>query len=191
MPLPFIGGFALMFAPIGRFLKAIPGRVWIGIAILLAIGAMIWWHNSQVSGARKEGYAAGVKYEGARIAKKAAEIKAKADGVTSKITAHLRTKHDEKVVVINRSADTLRLSGPGKAACRGNPDVPASPGRSVAGRGSGNAAPVGLPVEDRIAVPFGWVVDQAERCDMNRAEVLSWREWHRQQTEAWKDLELP
>lgn len=186
--LPFVAPLLLKLSPVGRILKSIPTRVWIGIAILLAIGAMIWWHKDKVSDARKEGYAAGVKYEGDRLAKKAAEIKARADKLTGAITAKLKEQNDAQNRAIIGRADDLRLSGPGKAACRGNPGIPASPGRPVASGGQGDVARPEMPSTDLAAVPWGWLVGSAERCDLNRAEVLSWREWHRQQSEAWAKL---
>lgn len=189
MPLPLLlAPLALKFAPIGRFLKSIPTRVWIGLAILLAIGSLIWWHKDQVSDARKEGFTAGVKYEGDRITKRAEEIRAKADALTGKITNKLKEQNDAQNRAIARSADDLRLSGPGKAACRGNPGIPTSPSRPVSTSGQGDAARPEMPSGDSAAVPWGWLVGSAEQCDLNRAEVLSWREWHRQQSEAWKKL---
>lgn len=173
---------------IPAILKRIPRGAWIALAVIAILALGTCAHKRSVKKFGDERYAAGVKAEGERIAKKAAEIKAKADAASSKITEHLRKKHDEKVVVITRSADTLRLSGAGKAACPRGPVVSGSPGRSEpASRGSDAAGPE-VPSGDSAAVPWGWLVDRAEKCDLNRVEVLTWRDWYAKQSEAWAKI---
>jgi hypothetical protein len=190
--IPFVAPLLLKLSPVGKVIRSIPRPVWIALAVLLALGALIWWHKDKVSDARKEGYAAGVKYEGDRIAKRAAEIKAKADALTGKITEQLRTQSDEKVRVIYRDAGAVLMRGPAKAACSGNPGISSGPSGSNPPTGGGSAAVDQVPTGERvelIGLPFAGTVALAQQCDMNRAEAQSWREWHRQQSEAWKKLE--
>lgn len=177
------------FLAVKTFLGRIPRTAWIALAVIAILALGTCAHKRAVKKFGNERYAAGVAYEQARLEKKAKELKAKADAMTGKITTQLRTKHDEKVVVITRAADDLRVRGPGKASCPGNPGIPASSGRSDAASGRTDAPATGLPEQDRIALPFGYAVNQAEVCDLNRTEVLTWREWHKQQSEAWKQFE--
>ena len=188
MPFPLLAGLALKAAPLKAAIGRIPRGVWIAVAVvaILLVGSCV--HKRKVKAFGDERYAAGVAYEQARLEAKAKAIKAKADAASAKITEKLRTKHDETVTVIYRDADALRLRGPGKAACPGYPGVSSGPSGSNAASGRPDVAGDRLPVEDRIALPFAWTVDNAERCDLNRAEVLTWREWHRQQSEAWAKI---
>lgn len=168
---------------------SIPRQVWIGLAVLAVIAGGIWWHKHTVSNARKEGYAAGVKYEGERIAAKAKKIKDNADRISAGISDALRNRNNEENRAIARGADDLRLLGPGKAACPRNPGISSAARGSVPPGQGANAPASEVPVSDGFAaVPWGWLVDNAEQCDLNRSEVLSWREWHRQQSEAWKKI---
>ena len=186
--IPFLAPLALKLSPVGAFLKRIPRGVWIALVVVAILALGTCAHKRSVKKFGEERYAAGVKAEGERIAKQAAEMKAKADAASSKITTDLKAKHDEKVIVITRDADTLRLRGAGKASCPGNPGVPSGSGGSGQASGRTDAPPTGLPIEDRIALPFAYAVNQAEVCDLNRQEVLTWREWHKQQSEAWAKI---
>jgi hypothetical protein len=170
------------------FIKAVPRWAWIALAVvsILLLGSCA--HKRKVKAFGEERYAAGVAYEQARLEKKAKELKAKVDALSGKITTQLRTKHDEKVIVINRAADDLRLRGAGKASCSSPAGIPSGPSGSVAPSGQGSVAGPQVPTGDFAAVPWGWLVDRAEVCDLNRQEVLTWREWHRQQSEAWAKL---
>lgn len=191
MPLPLFGSVALAFAPVKSFIKAIPRPVWIALAVAAAVGLAWWLHRDAVSDARKEGYAAGVKHEGGRIAAKAKRIKDGADRITAGISQALRTKSDEKVRVIYRDADAVFVRGPGKAACGGNPSVPGGSSRPVPPGGQGGAPMAEMPAGegvDLIGLPFPGTVALAQQCDLNRAEVLSWREWWKQQSAAWAKL---
>lgn len=186
--IPFLAPLALKLSPVGAMLKRIPRWAWIALAVvaILLLGSCV--HKRKVKAFGEERYAAGVAYEQARLEKKAKELKAKVDALSGKITNQLKAKHDEKVIVINRAADDLRVRGPGKAACPGYTGVSSGPGGSVSAGGRPNASATGLPDQDRIVLPFTWTVDNAERCDLNRAEVLTWREWHKQQSEAWAKI---
>ncbi len=184
MPLPLIlAGAALKLSPVGRFLKAIPREVWIGLAVLALIAGGVIYHKRAVSNARTEGHAAGVKAEGDRIAAKAAVIKAKAD----KLAAELRSKNDATIRAIAGDADDLRVRGPGKAGC-GSPAA-ASSGRLVPPARPGDAPLAPLPYpewNELIGLPFAPTVAFAEQHDLCRAEALNWRQWYKGLVEASK-----
>lgn len=188
MPFPLLAGLALKAAPIKAALGRIPRWAWIAIAVvaILFVGSCV--HSRKVKAFGEERYAAGVAYEQARLEAKAKAIKAKADAASKKITEQLKARHDETVTVIYRDADALRVRGPGKAACPGYPGVSGGSGRSEPISGGADASGLGLPEQGWAAVPWGWLVGEAENCDLNRAEVLTWREWYRLQSEAWAKI---
>ena len=105
-----------------------------------------------------------------------------AQAVIAKLTQDIRNRADEENRSIAGYADALRVSGPGKAACRPGP---AAASEHEPGSGNGNAPGPQVPSDDRAAVPWGWLTDRAEEHDLNRAEVLAWREWYRKLVESW------
>ena len=192
MPLPAFAAAALLkLSPIGRLLKKVPTWAWIVLAVALVLFLGWRWHNGAVRDARSEGYTAGVADE-----RKAADAKAKIwvqriDALTGRITTKLREKTDADARAIATRADALRLSGPGRAVCPGRAEVSRPAGGPLTAGGQGSAAGPQVPTEQWAAVPWGWLTDTGERCDLNRNEVLAWREWHRQQSEAWAKAVKP
>lgn len=186
--IPFLAPLALKLSPVGALLKRIPRAAWIALAVIaiLLVGSCV--HKRKVKAFGEERYAAGVNAEGERIAAKAEALKRKADALSRKISNALKEKNDEENRAIASNADALRLSGAGKAACPRSAGVPSAPGRSEPANGRSDVAGPEMPSGDFAAVPWGWLVDSAERCDLNRAEVLTWREWHKQQSEAWAKI---
>lgn len=184
----FLAPLILKLSPVGRILKAVPRPVWISLLVIgiLLLGTCA--HKRSVKKFGEERYAAGVKAEGERIAAKAFLIKSKADAAANKISKALKDQNNEENRAIARSADDRRLRGPGKAVCPGTASMAGGASRPVPASGGPDAAGPEVPSGDVAAVPWGWLVDSAERCDLNRAEVLSWREWHRQQGEAWAKI---
>lgn len=154
------------------FLSRIPKAVWLALGVLACL-FLIWrWHNGEIKEAEKRG--ADRAY--AAVEKKALELKAQADAAADKI----RSKTDEQARTIAADADVIRMSGPGKArAC----PVPQSPGRREEAGGRTDAAGPEVPTDDRAAVPWQWLAQRAEQCDLNRNEVLAWREWHQRMQE--------
>lgn len=182
--IPFLAAAAAKLSPVGAFLKKIPRGVWIALAAAAAFGAIVWWHNHTVSNARKEGYAAGVKAEGDRIAAKALKLAKDAEAISSKA----RSLNSETNRRIAGDADAIRVSGPGKASCL-NPATVGT-GRRVTPAGKPDVARSEVPTGDGeallAAVPWPWLVDRAEQCDLNRAEAETWRKWHKDLTDAWQ-----
>lgn len=171
-------GLALKLLPVRNFLKAIPRPVWIALAVLtlLALGSCV--HKRSVEKFGNERFAAGVKAEKARAEKARKEAEAKGNAISKKV----RDKTDEKARDISKRADAERVSGPGLARCATPPAAPSGPKPAS---GNGDDPGPGVSEADSAAVPWPWLVDRAEQADLNRNEVLAWREWHRRLTEEW------
>ncbi len=180
-------GVRAMLASAGGFLKAIPRQVWIGIVIIAALVAGVLYHHhiahKALKAADAAGYARARAEDNAALAKahdQALADKKRADLASAKITDLERQSNDATATDIRSRADALRLWRPAPAIHRGqgdNPGVPASPGGSEPTSGAGSPA--------AVTVDWSWLVDTAESCDLNRAEVLTWRSWYSRQTKAW------
>ncbi len=163
------------------FLKRIPWQWWLAIAIAIALVIGVAKHGSAIEDLKTTSFNAGYA-KAVADGKATAERRAAADAA---IANQLRSKVNEQNHIIARAADDLRVRGPGKARCANPATVPAAAGGRVAPGGATDGAAARVPDEDWIALPYGWTVDQAELADLNRAEVLIWREWHRKLTEEW------
>jgi hypothetical protein len=179
---------ALMQSPLGGFLKAVPRWVWIVVAVVAIALVAVRWHAGKVADLKTAAHEAGRVEALAAVAARVKRIEAAALELDRAISHKMRSKNREENRRIAVAADDLRLRGPGLARCERPPAVPErADGRVEAGRtGSTAAGPV--PDDDWLAVPFKWGVDQLETCDLNRAEVIAWREWHRRWTEEWPKL---
>jgi len=193
--IPMIAGWlaksVLMLSPVGGFIRGagalarkVPWQVWAAIAAVALIVAGTVYHGHKAHQAIDAAEKRGADREATRIAAQAIEIKRKADALNAAIAATIRSRTDEENRRIARDADDLRLSGPSKAraSC---PVAATGAGGHVTASGSGDAAGSGMLAEDRAAVPWPWLVQRAEQADLNRGEVLAWREWYRKMEEAW------
>lgn len=175
--IPFLAAAALKMSPVGAFLKRIPRGVWIALAVAAVIALGAFMHGRAVKHAYAAAYTQGKADEGARIEAKA---KAIADRATA-ISETLRSMNNVENRRIAGVADALRVRGPGKASCL-NSAAAGTSGRKPAS-GIANAPGPQVPSGERepllAAVPWPWLVNRAETCDLNRVEVLTWREWHR------------
>lgn len=110
------------------------------------------------------------------------KIKRERDEANAKVSEEIRKRTDEENRRIAAGADDLRVSGPGRSrvACS-----PATPGGHVAPNGAGDVAGPQVPTDERAAVPWQWLVTRAEQADLNRAEVLAWRDWYARLAEQW------
>jgi hypothetical protein len=149
----------------------------------LALAALALVQHFIIADARhdRDSYKAQRDYYRAEI-DKADKAARDAQAVIAKLTQDIRNRTDEENRRIAGDADALRVSGPGKAACR---PAPAASGEHEPGRGNGNAPGPQVPPDDSAAVSWGWLTDRAEEHDLNRAEVLAWREWYRKLVESW------
>lgn len=168
---------------IGRLL---PAWAWKALAVAAIIAAALLWHQHAAHKAINAAYHQGKADEAAAIQKRATELKAKIDTLTQRIAAQERVKNDEENRRIARDADSLRVQGPGHAAC---PRLPAAASRHAPSRADADAPGPALPPTDSAAVQWGWLVTRAEEHDALRAEVLSWREWYRNLAAAWPKAE--
>lgn len=160
------------------FLGRIPRAVWIALAVLTLLGLGSCVHNRKVEAYGREMFKAGVKAEVDRAEKARKEAEAKGNAISKKI----RSETDANARTINSRADNERLLGPGLARCAVPPTAARRPEPA-----SGNGDDPGSQVSegDSAAVPWPWLVQRAEQADLNRNEVLAWREWHRRLTEEW------
>jgi hypothetical protein len=181
----WIAKSALMQSPVGAFIKAVPAWAWKAAGIIAALVGAFLVHQHYAHKAIANAYAQGKADEAKHVEQQALKIKAKVDALTGKIAAQERMKNDEQNRRIAAAADDLRLRGPGKATCAGSASLPSAAGGHVAPSGDGNAAGPQVPSDDRAAVPWGWLVNRAEEHDVDRAEVLSWREWYSRLVAAW------
>jgi hypothetical protein len=106
----------------------------------------------------------------------------KAQAAGKQISKDIRGKTDEENRRIAGDADAVRVSGPGKAVCR---PAPAAPGGHDKASGKPDAPGPQVPPADSAAVPWPWLVQRAEQADLNRAEVLAWREWYDKLVASW------
>jgi hypothetical protein len=159
------------------FLARVPWQVWVAIALAIAVWRGIAWHKDAVTDAARAGVKAGYKMASDEFAERFRVIAIKADATA----AMIRKATDEKAHTISADADALRMRGPGAARCTNPPRAPA-PGRSDAPGGGADAPAAGVLGSDWAAVPWQWLVAGAEICDLNRNEVVAWREWHNRLT---------
>lgn len=159
-----------------------PRQLWFGLGAALLLLGLFAWHQHHAHNAIKAAYAKGKADEGSRIAAKALEIATKA----RLIADELRRKNDEANRHISDNANTMRVSGPGKAACLSTA-TPSPSGRVTPARPTNVAlAPMpGTGGADLIALPFIDTIAFAERHDKCLAEVKTWREDKRRQEEEW------
>lgn len=160
--------------------KLVPAWVWkVAGGVVLAIGLFLW-HNGAIH-----------KHDKKIIAAEDIRLVARINAVTARITA-LGTKaaliernaHEKEVVRIRTVTHDLILRGPGKAQCASG-SFTSSASRPLASGGA-PTDPVGpMPSPGGvalIAVPFNDFVRVTGQCDINRDEILKWRE-NRQQIE--------
>lgn len=176
-PIPFLvqGGISLVTGKLPRW-------VYIALAVAGLIALGLHLHSNAVKAAYKAAYNQGRTDERQAQAKAAAKLAIK----QAEVTAPIRKKNDETNARIAADANDLRLRGPGKAsACPSAAARARQPGsasdRPADAAGSGNAAADGMP--DFAAVPWAWLVGRAENADLDRAEVIAWRDWYARQHE--------
>ncbi len=182
---------ALAVSPIGRWLKRIPRSVWIKIALVIAVlvgGFVAYrWHSNRVETMITAAEARGE----ARAYKAINEATAVVEKKSVVISTEIRSKAVEENRRTAERADTLRVSGPGKAAYQCKPVAGVSTGGPVAASQATDVPMAGVPGETRldlIVVPFAELVAFAEQHDLNRTEVLSWRENQLKQTQLIEQL---
>jgi hypothetical protein len=191
----------------GRGAKAvaarIPPKAKLAIAGVLLLLALFFVHQHFVHKALKAadeaGYARGVRvYQRALeiVHARAAARRQVFEHTSSDISKEVRTQNENQARSIFAGADTLSLRGAASARC-GPVDrsgVPAGAGGRQSSGGPGAAQVAGLPDDagvELIAVPFPGAVAFGEASDLNRSEVLAWRDWYDRQFKAWEQFRNP
>lgn len=185
-----MGGAKSMFA-------AIPPKVKLAIAGILLLVVLFFVHqhiaHKHLKVADKAGYARAKAEDAAELAeahRQALEARARAEAIGAEISRNTREKNDEEARNIARSARDVLVRGPGEARCRplDHSGVSAGGGEYGAAGGRSDASGPGMPADELAAVPWPWLVGRAEQADLNRSEVLSWREWYARQFKAWEQM---
>lgn len=186
-------GLNLVFGGIGNFLKRVPWQVWAAIGALLLIAGAVWFHQRAVHRLHDAAYAAGQSDEKAawqaQLAKAqlaAKDWRAKYDAAAKDLSNKIGERNALEARNIAARADDLRLRGPGQAAACAGPGNGAGSSAGASGHdasgGPGDAAVAAMPAGEALAiVPWEPLVQFGEQHDLDRAEVLTWREWYAQQ----------
>jgi hypothetical protein len=176
---------------------AIPPKVKLAIAGALLLVALFFVHqhvaHKHLKAADKAGYDRAKAEDAAELAvahRQALDARAKAEAAAAEISRSTKEKNNAEARNIARDAGDLRLRGPGEARCRpiDHSGVPTGGGGHVAASGQPDAAGPQVPADELAAVPWPWLVGRAEQADLNRSEVLSWREWYDRQFKAWEQM---
>ena len=114
-------------------------------------------------------------------ARRANDAKDRIERESVRITKDIKDRHDEQDRRIAATARAIGLRGPGAARCPAS--VPTRPAGPVKAGAVPDVAGPDLPPADFAAVPWSWLTTRAEQHDILRTEVLTWREWHRLQSE--------
>jgi hypothetical protein len=177
------GMLGKLWSAIQKFLGSLNAQGWLGL-VASAVLAFLYIHQAGETRHWKKQSAQFEKLYRAdetslkRIADQANSLKEKAD----RIAAEIRSKTDETNHRISGDAADILRGGPGKAVCH---STPASSGGSQPQGGAGNAPGLTLPPADSAAVPWIWLTERSEQADLNRAEVLAWREWYARLVAEW------
>jgi hypothetical protein len=149
----------------------------------MALAVLLVIQHFQLSDARhdRDSYKSQRDYYKAAIDEADKAVR-KAQAAIDQISKELRERTDEENRRIAGDADALRLSGPGKAACRPAPQASGGHGASPA---KPDAPGPALPPDDRAAVPWGWLTDRAQEHDQLLTENKAWRDWYQRLVENW------
>lgn len=168
-------------------LATLEAKIIAGALGLVLLAGVFAWHKHEVSAA----YARGKADEAAHVEAKAIEIKGKIDALTTKITDKIRSMTDAENSRIAGVADTLKLRGPGRAVCPGNPvaATPASGRDAPAGPADAQLARVPYPEwQQLLAVPFAPTIDFGRGHDQCQAELKAYRAQRKELEAAWQQI---
>lgn len=168
------------------------------IACIAAFFLHQWYAHRVIASATAAGDKAGYARARSEDAAALAQLRARAALATAHgaaIAQDTRSKNDAENVDIHAAAHAIGVRGPGASSCRriGDPALSAAGGQpGASGNQLADAAAGGVPAADGqpdlAAVPFDWLVGRAEQADIDRAEVLSWRNWYERQAAEWEKL---
>jgi hypothetical protein len=185
-----VAALGLKLLPVWKAVKkvlTISIRLPLGVILLAAVIAFIW-HGNKIEAAFASGEtAANTKW--AAEFKKMDERAKKLEQRVEVISQEVRSKNDEEARRIGGHADDLRLRGPGKAACPNTGSVTVTSGGHQSPSGKSGAPVGGVPDQARvdiIGLPFPGTIATGEVCDLNRNEVISWRNWYQRLSTEWR-----
>lgn len=163
-----MGWLALKWFGVPRWIFAL-------VALAALVGGAVLFHSRAVHNLSSESYKRGEDDQKARDKAMIVKLNAELAAATSK----LKDKTDVEMRTVYVAAERERVLGPGKAGlwC---PDPAGPAGGRDAPAAERDDGGYRLPSPDRAAVPWGWLVSRAQQCDLDRAEVIAWRTWHRE-----------
>lgn len=177
--------------------QAIPPKARLWLMIVIAAIALFFVHQWYAGRQLKAADHAGYQRAKDEDAKAAAAAKARAVTVTingARIAQETRTTNDKENLSIHAAAGSLSVRGPGASRCRpvGDPALPAARGGNGTAPSLADASASAMPVpdgeSDLSAVPWTWLVARAEESDLDRAEVIAWRDWYKRESAEWDKL---
>lgn len=175
-----LGGFRGVF-------KLVPRWAWIALAVVIALGGLVWLHQHKVHSFEATIRADERSKVNAEWQKKfdkmhqdALDWKGKYESASTSLATARRNQNEETLRTDAARASSLLNAGPGAARCGQvyNPSLPASTSRRDAPSGTVAPGLGGVPGEGGpalIAVPFNDFIGAAKQCDANRSEVITWR----------------
>lgn len=184
-----VAALGLKLLPVWKIAKKIltfSPRLPVGLLLLVGVVAFIW-HGNKVEVAFKGGEtAANTKWAAKfkRMNDQAKQLEQRAENIAQEI----RSRNDEETRRIGSHADDLRLRGPGKATCPDPRSSAITSGQYQSTGGKTDAPVAGMPDQERIdliGLPFPGAITGAETCDLNRGEVISWRDWYQRLSTEW------
>lgn len=205
-------GLKVVLGKAGGLFKAMPRWGWVALAVvaLLIVGTI--WHGRKEAAHDKALTAQVTAQVNAAWTKRfdhmlaqADDVRRRAEAASAKISTKWKEHNDAQIRDHAAVAGDLRLRGPGRAAFAGCRPVDhpglSSPASEPGGpAGAGSAAAGQMPAGDRLAglpggardafavVPWSWLVDQAQRADDSRSEVITWRNWYADQLAVWEAM---
>jgi hypothetical protein len=178
-------------------LTRIPKPVWEAVAVIGYLVALIALHQHYANAALKAADQAGYERRASEDAAALIELRNRAHTAETNgkaISQDERSKNDAQVADIHRTADAIRLRGPGAASSGrvDHPALPAASGEPQPAPGASGAAADPVPAADGpdplAVVSWRWLVGTGEQCDIERAENVSWRGWYVRQSAEWAKL---
>jgi hypothetical protein len=177
----FLAGIGLRLLPVGKaigsgIVKLLQMHVplWI-VAAVLVVGAIR--ENRAVDAAEKRGRDAAY----AQITKQAKELAKRAEKISQDAKEFNRAANAR----ISRTADDVRVLGPGKANCPGAV-APSSGGNQGPGKANAAVDPVSDPARNTvIGLPFPPTIDFAEQHDRCQIDRQTWEDWYKKLVANW------
>lgn len=159
---------------IKEFFAPIPRWAYILMGSMLLLTGLVFWHQSALRKHDRKLIIA----EDARLVGEINKVTAKITRLATKAAMLEREAHEKEVTRIGVVTHDLILRGPGKAQCPSSSFAPRT-SQLVPSGGSADASLARVPDQGGpalVALPFNDAVRFAGQCDINRDEILKWRE---------------